>query len=70
MARDPLDAFRKSQYPPRAVKRTYTLAEAATLVGRTERSVWSWVAEGKVHAEKAGKSWAVDADSLLAFARA
>ena len=50
--------------------KTYTLAEAAKLVGRSERRVWSWLQEGKIKAEKSGKSWLIDAESLLAFGRA
>ncbi|MEK6607392.1 MAG: hypothetical protein AABZ30_07010 [Myxococcota bacterium] len=52
------------------MKPTYSLREAAAALDRSERYVWNQVRAGAIAAEKAGKSLALDAASVVAFARA
>jgi hypothetical protein len=48
---------------------TYTLRQAAEALCRSERFVWNQIQAGRIKAEKSGKALALDAESVIAFAR-
>jgi excisionase family DNA binding protein len=53
--RPPADTGASSEVP---------VAEAATRLGRTERTVTRWLAEGKLTGRRVGRLWLVDSRSL------
>ena len=49
---------------PIYLKDKVTVLEAARLTGRHQETVRRWVREGRVHAEKVGLVWYIDARQL------
>jgi len=48
----------------------YSLCDAARMLRRSERTLWSLVQTGRIRATKHGRAWQLDAASVVEFARA
>jgi len=44
-----------------------TVTEAAHIIGYQRQSVMNWIRSGKLHAERVGRSWLIDRETLLAY---
>jgi len=49
---------------------SYSLRDAAAMLRRSERTLWSLVQGGRIHAAKHGRAWELEAASVTEFARA
>ena len=63
----PLIIPRQSSNVDKSTRLAYSIAEVAQLLGCCNRSIRSWVKDGKIHARRLGSRVIIPAESLKAF---